>query len=439
MRHRGEEDDQDVEEALLRGRGPRPIVVVAATSTPDRLEVVGGRPCPTRSCVAVRRPARPMTISTTDAGPTSRVACSSGAGVRVQEGPLGGRLDDPDQRPGRVLAVDPQRDRVADPEVGLVLADVRRGDERVAVGSGTSQRPSCSVGDGPSRVGRQPERDERSGSPSRRPRIRWTVAKRHGSAAVDARARRAASVSSSSARAGPAQLHLDVVVEVGERVVEGLVERRADREDGHEDRAAQAERGERQGEARPCGGTCCGSRAGWGAGGRGSRWIARSSRLRPKRSAMPGAASASRTVTRTPRQTGTRAASERHQQADRDLQGEDLRRARRRSSTSKLARPAVKTVKRVGAEGPERAAPRRARGRRRPAPSRGRGPAIWSVARADGLHDPDLARLLGDDRVDRVDDQEARGEQGQEAHEAEDEEEALAAGRWPGARPGGGT
>ena len=47
-----------------------------------------------------------------------------------------------------------------------------------------------------------------------------------------------------------------------------------------------------------------------------------------------------------------------------------------------------------------------------------------AVARADGLHDPDLAGLLGDDRVDRVDDEEARREEGQEAEEAEDEEDA---------------
>ena len=240
------------------------IVVVAATRTPT-VSRWSAAAFPTRSWVAGvaglraeqdhRRPAHLA------GGPLQR------PGVRVEEGALGGRLHDPHQRPRRVAPVDPQGERVADPEVRLVLADVRRRHERVAVGR---DEPAALLQLRPDhrRRRRQPERDEGTALRAVGAGSAGSIAKRHASAAVTP-GTRAASVSSSAGPGRPRQLHLDVVVEVGERIVEGLVERRADREDGHEDGRPQGQGRERQERGATCGGRCCGSRGGSGGRCRG--------------------------------------------------------------------------------------------------------------------------------------------------------------------------
>ena len=96
--HRRQEQDEDVEQRLLGrpdlARGGR-----RATFTP--MPSSWSRPRrASRSCVAGGKPGVPMTIST-PARPASCVARSSGLVGRVQERPLGRRLDEPDQRPGR--------------------------------------------------------------------------------------------------------------------------------------------------------------------------------------------------------------------------------------------------------------------------------------------------------------------------------------------------
>ena len=150
-------------------------------------------------------------------------------------------------------------------------------------------------------------------------------------------------------------------------------------------------------------------------------WMARSKRLCPNASAIPALLTASRTVTRTPRQTGTSAAAsgtssptptssaitpggaknvvevEVHEACREDRQPVGAEGAQRQRHAEREHR--------VGQDHPE------VQHRHLPVPG------------AHRLHHADLAGLLGDDGVDGVDDEEARCHEGEEAEEAEDEED----------------
>ena len=214
-----EEDDQDVEEALLRGPD---LARSSSSRRRGRRPSRGGR----------RRPCRPgpgsawsgASVRSSDhrRAPDLAGRLLERPGVRVQERPLGRRLDDPDERPGRIPAVDPQRDRVADPEVGLVVADVRGRHERVAVARGGASGPPGASADHRG-VGREPEGDERA---ALRAVVPDPLGRREAPRLGGGHARHAGSLRLQHVRAGrPRELDLDVVVEVGEGVVERLVER----------------------------------------------------------------------------------------------------------------------------------------------------------------------------------------------------------------------
>jgi hypothetical protein len=237
-RHRRQEQDEHVEHLLLRvaqlarRRRRGHLHAGRLEARPDRRGegVLGG-------AVEARladdhQDARPAHLA---GGPLER-------GVRrVQERPAGGRLDDADQRPGGVLAVDVQRHLVADREPAR-RPDVGGGDDRVAVGP----QPASLLDRRPDRTGvrRQPERHDRAA----------LVAALAG----DLRGREPPRLGRDDARdlaglgrqhrgpLGGRELDLDVVREVGEDVVQGLDQRGADGEHRHEDRAAEPERRKRE-------------------------------------------------------------------------------------------------------------------------------------------------------------------------------------------------
>ena len=170
MRHRRQEQDEHVEQRLLglpelgggRGRGDVHAHAPRGAS---------GRRAPARPAPSAIQPGRAHDHQ--HARPPDLVASSRSSAVsrRVEERPLGGRLRRcPTSVHVRVLAVDPQRDRVADAQVRLVVAEVRGRDQGVAV---VGQEPATLLDRRPDglRVGRQPERERRRGPP-RRPRGR---------------------------------------------------------------------------------------------------------------------------------------------------------------------------------------------------------------------------------------------------------------------------
>ena len=152
-------------------------------------------------------------------------------------------------------------------------------------------------------------------------------------------------------------------------------------------------------------------------------WMKRSKRLRPKPSARPPFAIASRTVIRTPRQTGHAAAAIGTTRpiaisSARTLAG------RKNSVASKLTSPAVNRVSAHAPSAPNGSATSRARSAYAEDDAEV-DPGDLAVPRADRLHHPDLARLLGEDRADRVDHEEPGHEEAQPADRAEDQEHRV--------------
>ena len=269
------------------------------------------------------------------------------------------------------------------------------------------------------RRGRQPERDEGSalGAVAADPLARGEPPRLRRDDAGDPGRLGLEEVGPGRAR----QLDLDVVVEVGERVVERLVERGADREDGHEDRRAEGQRRERQDEARL-------AAEGVADGQEGGAGEAADTLDGPVEATPPEAVGDARAAHGLadghphPVPDGHQGGEEGNEEPHRDLEGEHLRgREERRHVEVDEARG--EDGQRVRTEGAER------QGHEQRQDGVGQHHAEvedgdLAVAGADGLHDPDLACLLGDDGVHRVHHQEAGGEEGEEAQEAEDQEDA---------------
>ena len=217
-------------------------VWIWATSMPARSSVSRTAAPVSRSPAASWRSVTSIRIP---ALPASRVSVSIAVDGAYRNGRWVGDWTMPTSVKSRLAALGPQRDRVADPHVRLVVEEVAGDDQRVAVAR--DEEPAL-LEDRPHgrRAVRQAEHD--------------LVAARRVVRADALRGREGPRLRGDDARhllrgphedvgaGGLRELDLDVVVEVGERLVHGPDERRAEREHGHEHGAAEGEREQRQDE-----------------------------------------------------------------------------------------------------------------------------------------------------------------------------------------------